>query len=81
MCKSLIEAAEWKTSNFYVSAQHCIDMCDRIINGDVSGEKAHRWLGWLQGCMCCFKAADFESILLLNRSWKNDSLRRGDCLT
>lgn len=28
---------------------HLLYMCRMIINKKVKGEKAHRWLGWIQG--------------------------------
>ena len=40
------------------SKEHLLWMCDRIIGNEldahrqkVEGEKAHRWIGWIQGCL------------------------------
>ena len=27
---------------------HIIDMLERVASGEITGEKAHRWLGWAQ---------------------------------
>lgn len=44
---------------------HLIDMCKRIESGEITGEKAHRWLGWVQGALCTQGAgtlAEFKDI-------------------
>lgn len=33
------------------SKSHLLGMCRKIEIGAVSGDKAHRWLGWIQGCV------------------------------
>lgn len=30
---------------------HLIEMVNKIIHGEVTGDKAHRWLGYIQGCV------------------------------
>ena len=30
---------------------HLLWMCDEILNGNVTDEKAHRWLGFIQGVL------------------------------
>lgn len=34
------------------SYDHLAWMLDGIIDGYVTGDKAHRWLGWAQGVIC-----------------------------
>lgn len=36
------------------SKEHLYAMCDKIINEEVIDQKAHRWLGYIQGCCCSF---------------------------
>jgi hypothetical protein len=31
--------------------QHLHVMAAKIVSGEVTGEKAHRWLGWMQACI------------------------------
>lgn len=43
---------------------HC--MARKIQDGIVEGEKAHRWLGWLQACVCMGQGASLEQLKLIN---------------
>lgn len=42
--------------------EHLYEMVDKIKSGDVGGEKAHRWLGWLQCAICMGGGATLEEI-------------------
>ncbi len=33
------------------SKEHLTDCLDKIESGEVEGDKAHRWLGWVQGVL------------------------------
>ena len=46
---------------------HMIYMCSKIMVGDVEGEKAHRWIGWIQGCLYMNGAASLEEMKLVNK--------------
>lgn len=48
------------------SNAHLNDMIDKIISGEVAGEKAHRWLGWIQGCVYCTGVAMLEEMKEIN---------------
>lgn len=39
------------------SYEHLAAMLTSIETGSVSGEKAHRWLGWVQGVVWCVAVA------------------------
>jgi len=39
----------WPESDY--SREHLLDCLDSIESGKVSGDKAHRWLGWIQGVL------------------------------
>ena len=45
---------------------HLHEMAQKIVNGEVLGEKAHRWLGWLQACICIGGGATLEQLKLIN---------------
>ena len=45
---------------------HLFDMLDAIIDGTIGGEKAHRWLGWVQAIMCVQGAATLEQLKDIN---------------
>ena len=49
---------------------HLIDMCIKIRMEVVTDEKAHRWLGWIQGCVCVGGGggANLESLKLINKA-------------
>ena len=42
------------------------EMLSLIEDGKVSGEKAHRWLGWAQGVLCCYGAGTLEQFKQIN---------------
>lgn len=46
---------------------HLVNMCERIISGEIAGEKAHRWLGWVQACVCISGGANLDRLKLINR--------------
>lgn len=48
------------------SIQHLLYMLDKIESGEVSGEKAHRWLGWVQGVVCCRGGATLDEMKAVN---------------
>jgi len=45
---------------------HLLFMIKQIESGEVSGEKAHRWLGWIQGVVCCRGGATLEEMKAIN---------------
>lgn len=48
------------------SIEHLFEMIEAIESGEVSGEKAHRWLGWIQGVVCCRGNATLEELKSIN---------------
>ncbi|MHB8149974.1 MAG: hypothetical protein ACYDIB_07405 [Desulfobulbia bacterium] len=47
-----IDGATLPEINPEYGRDHLREMCEKIVRGEVTGEKAHRWLGWVQGCVC-----------------------------
>ena len=45
---------------------HVMDMMDKIMNGEVTGEKAHRWLGWAQCAIVCTGASTLKEMIQIN---------------
>lgn len=71
-CRILIlstGAMEWDyfNGNYDLSVGHILTMCDMIICGEVSDEKAHRWLGWIQACMCHGQVATLKELKQINK--------------
>lgn len=48
------------------SISHLRDMIEKIESGEVADEKAHRWLGWIQGVTCCYGGATLDEMKLVN---------------
>ncbi len=46
---------------------HLMYMINRIAVGIVEGEKAHRWIGWVQGCVCVGKGASLNDMKKINK--------------
>ena len=47
---------------------HLCYMNSRIQDGTVAGEKAHRWLGWMQAVVYLQGAASHEALQQINRT-------------
>ena len=50
------------------TVSHLYDMIRQIEYGEVTGEKAHRWVGWMQGVICCRGGATLEDMKEVNAS-------------
>jgi len=46
---------------------HLRYMLSALVDGEVTGEKAHRWIGWIQGCICMGKGASLEELKWINK--------------
>jgi len=46
---------------------HLRAMLAMMITGQIGGEKAHRWLGWIQGCVCVGGGATLEDMKEINK--------------
>ena len=46
--------------------KHIIDMLQEVIFGNVSGEKAHRWLGWAQAATVAAGAGTLDDMKNIN---------------
>ena len=51
---------------------HLHYMVKVIQDGEVTGEKAHRWLGWLQACMCFGNGATLKELASINIESKEE---------
>lgn len=50
--RKLIGAAKLPVlGDTHCDREHLFSMVDRIVSGEVSREKALRWLGWIQACI------------------------------
>lgn len=50
------------------SGNHLHKMLSKICDGEITGEKAHRWLGWVQGVMTCRGMVTLEQCKAINHS-------------
>ena len=41
-------------------------MVRKIMSDEVTGENAHRWLGWIQGCVCLGGGATLRELKDIN---------------
>jgi len=70
-CRTVIinnGAIHWYVPNdkYELSVGHIISMLDRIVSGEISDEKAHRWLGWAQACICMGNVENLEGLQRIN---------------
>jgi len=47
--------------------RHLRAMLALLTAGEVTGEKAHRWLGWIQGCVCIGGGATLDDMKQINK--------------
>lgn len=66
----LIDATNLPLSNSEYGKNHLHEMVNKIICGEVSGEKAHRWLDYLQGAVVIGGGATLEQIKMINERSK-----------
>jgi len=46
---------------------HLMAMLAMLAGGEITGDKAHRWLGWVQGCICVGKGATLDDMKDINK--------------
>ena len=57
----------WWAPEHSCSEEHIVEMCERIINEEITGTKAHRWIGWVQGVVVFAEQATLEQMKEANR--------------
>jgi len=62
----LIDSTNLPLSNAEYGKDHLHEMVNKITCGEISGEQAHRWLGYLQGAVVIGGSATLEQIKLIN---------------
>ncbi len=63
----LIKKSELPEHHFEYGKDHLLEMIEKIKRGSVSGNKAHRWVGWIQGCVCMGKGSTLEQMKYINK--------------
>ncbi len=48
--------------------KHLFEMLAKIGSGEVAGEKAHRWLAWVQAACCAAGAGTLEDFKAINKA-------------
>jgi hypothetical protein len=46
---------------------HLRAMLAMLVSGEIVNEKAHRWLGYIQGCVCMGEGGTLEDIKKINK--------------
>ncbi len=64
---SLILLSELPEYHPEYGKDHLLEMVRKIERGDVSDEKAHRWIGWIQGCVCMGRGATLDQMKCINK--------------
>lgn len=50
-----------------LGAPHIEEMLNKISTGEISGKKAHRWLGWAQAAICMLGGGTLEIMKEINK--------------
>lgn len=69
-CRDLIEHTQVPHTNADFGKDHLLEMVSKIESGEISGEKSHRWLGYLQGVIVSNSGATLEQMKRLNKPEK-----------
>lgn len=64
--KPFITKSTLPNHNDSYGKDHMFNMVEKISNGAVDDEKAHRWLGYIQGCVVSHKGATLEEMKQIN---------------
>ena len=64
----LVDKSELPDKHDEYGKDHLKYMLNRIMIGVVEDEKAHRWLGWVQGCICVGGGATLEEMKKINKA-------------
>ena len=51
-----------------MTENHCHWMLQEIIDGNIEGEKAHRWLGYTQGALVLLGEINLSQCKLINKA-------------
>ena len=62
-----IEKSNLPTDNSDYGKKHLLSMIDKMMSGEVSSYKAHRWLGYIQGCLCASNSATVAEMRAVNK--------------
>lgn len=73
LAKALIEQLDWSpivldTIQEGCGQDHLLRILTQIADGEVSGAKAHRFIGWAQGVLCMKGLLSLDSARDLNRN-------------
>lgn len=65
-CRESIRKSSAPDENHEFGKDHLNEMVDKIESGEVAGEKAHRWLGYLQGVLVATGGTSLEEMKMVN---------------
>lgn len=63
----LAEVESWRHVGFEERVEHLVWMLNGIIQGYVQHEKAHRWIGFVQGVLLAQEMASVADLKKINR--------------
>lgn len=64
---SKVNSSELPDEHPEYGKDHLKEMLNKLNSGEVAGEKAHRWLGWVQGCVCVGRGGTLEEMKIINK--------------
>lgn len=64
----MIRNGKWYHATEDYDKNHILFMCNEIYLGKVTGEQAHRWLGYIQGVLVAVGITTVEQMKQLNKS-------------
>ena len=51
-----------------VGGQHIEEMLAKLVSGEITGRKAHRWLGWVQAVVCGKAGVSLDVLTRINKA-------------
>jgi hypothetical protein len=64
---SLVQNSNLPEDHESYGKNHLRAMLAMLVSGEIIDEKAHRWIGWIQGCVCVGEGGTLKDMKKINK--------------
>ena len=65
---SLVQNSNLPENHESYGKNHLKVMLAMLVSEEITDEKAHRWIGWIQGCVCVGEGGTLDDIKNINKT-------------
>ncbi len=65
---SLVQNSNLPEDHESYGKNHLRGMLAMLVSEEITDEKAHRWLGWIQGCVCVGEGGTLDDMKHINKA-------------